>query len=113
MVARTAEEVVVEPGDVVIRQGEPGDHYYVVADGTLEISTDGQLKHTAERGNVFGEVALLADVPRTATVTAASTSTLLAVGRVAFLQAVTGHDSSRQAAWGVVHAMDLRDDLAP
>jgi MFS family permease len=113
MVARAAEEIVVEPGDVVIRQGEPGDHYYVVADGTLEISTDGQLKHTAERGNAFGEVALLADVPRTATVTATSTSTLLAVGRVAFLQAVTGHDSSRQAAWGVVHAMDLRDDLAP
>lgn len=112
-VARMAEEIVVQPGEVLIRQGEIGDHYYVVADGTLEISRNGDLKHTAERGSAFGEVALLADVPRTATVTATRTSTLLAVGRVPFLRAVTGHDSSRQAAWGVVHGMDLGDQINP
>jgi MFS family permease len=110
-VARTAEEVVVERGEIVIRQGDPGDRYYIVADGTLEITSEGQIRHVAERGDGFGEVALLANVPRTATVTATRKSTLLAVGRVPFLLAVTGHDSSRQAAWGVIHAMDLGDQL--
>ncbi len=110
-VARMAEEVVVQPGEVLIRQGDRGDHYFIVADGSLEISSHGELKHTAERGSAFGEVALLADVPRTATVTATRASTLLAVGRIPFLLAVTGHDSSRQAAWGVVHAMHLGDQL--
>jgi MFS family permease len=110
-VARMAEEVVVEAGAVVIREGEPGDRYYIVADGVLEITSKGEIKHVAERGNGFGEVALLANVPRTATVTAKRTSTLLAVERIPFLLAVTGHDSSRQAAWGVVHAMDLGDRL--
>ena len=110
-VARMADEIVVEPGEIVIRQGEPGDRYYIVADGTLEIAREGQIKHVAERGSGFGEVALLADVPRTATVTATRKSTLLAIDRVPFLLAVTGHDSSRQAAWGVVHAMNLGDQL--
>ena len=57
------------------------------------------------RGGGFGEIALLADVPRMATVVAAAPGAVLAIDRIAFLVAVTGHDSSRQAAWGVIHSM--------
>jgi CRP-like cAMP-binding protein len=53
------------------------------------------------RGQGFGEIALLADVPRTATVVAGTDVELLEIQRPAFLTAVTGHDASRQAAWGV------------
>jgi hypothetical protein len=105
VVARTATEVRVVAGQVVIREGDAGDRYYVVADGTLEITRDGYVVRVVERGGGFGEVALLADVPRTATVTATTDCELLAIDRVPFLQATTGHDASRQAAWGVVHAM--------
>ncbi len=105
VVARSATDVAIESGQVLIRQSEPGDRYYVVADGTLEISTDGESVRVVERGGGFGEVALLTAVPRTATVTAVTDCSLLAVDRVPFLRAVTGHDASRQAAWGAVHAM--------
>lgn len=110
-VARSAIEVDLEDGEVVIRQGEVGDRYYFVADGVLEISTSGKTVRVVERGGSFGEVALLADVPRTATVTARGPCALLAIDRVSFLVAVTGHDSSRQAAWGAVHAMGLDGHL--
>ena len=105
VVARTATEVRCAAGDVVIREGDAGDRYYVVADGALEITRSGELVRVVERGGGFGEVALLADVPRTATVTATTDCVLLSIDRVPFLRAITGHDASRQAAWGVVHAM--------
>jgi CRP-like cAMP-binding protein len=66
----------------------------------------------AERGGSFGEVALLANVPRTATITAVVDGELLAIDRGPFLAAVTGHDSSRQAAWGVMRGMRLGFELS-
>jgi MFS family permease len=105
VVARTATEVRYAAGDVVIREGDAGDRYYVVADGELEITRSGEVVRVVERGGGFGEVALLADVRRTASVTATTDCELLAIDRVPFLRAITGHDASQQAAWGVVHAM--------
>ena len=106
-VARSAHHVPVSKGSVVIHQGEPGDRFYAVAGGTFDVIATGEHVHTVERGACFGEVALLADVPRTATVTARVDGELLAVDRVPFLVAVTGSDVSHAAAWGAVHAMDL------
>jgi MFS family permease len=112
-VARSATPVRVGPGDVVIRQGDPGDEFYAVVDGSFDIEMSGHRVRTAERLSFFGEVALLADVPRTATVTASRAGELLAVERADFLIAVTGTDSSRQAAWGVVRALTLETDVVP
>lgn len=100
--ARSAVEVTVAAGDVVITQGEPGDRYYAVADGEFVVSIDGRPVERCGRGDAFGELALLTDAPRAAEVTAASAGALLALDRGPFLVAVTGHDSSRQAAWGVM-----------
>jgi MFS family permease len=105
LVARSAEELHVGPGTTVIAQGEAGDRFYAVADGCFEITVDGHVIAKVERGGGFGEIALLADVPRTAAVESTRAGTLLAIDRAPFLVAVTGHDSSRQAAWGVVHSM--------
>ena len=104
-VARSAIELPVAAGEVVIHQGDSGDRFYAVADGAFDVVMSAVLMRTVRRGEGFGEVALLADVPRTATVTATQPGHLLAIERGPFLIAVTGHDSSRQAAWGVVRSM--------
>jgi hypothetical protein len=106
-VARSAEPVDVPAGGVVINQGDSGDTFYAVCDGAFSVAVDGEHVRDAGRGSCFGEVALLADVPRTATVTAVAGGRLLAVERVPFLVAVTGRDTSRAAAWGFVHAMGM------
>jgi hypothetical protein len=98
-------------GEAIVRQGEPGDRFYAVVHGSLDVVMSGEHIRTAARGSFFGEVALLADVPRTATVTAATDGDLLALDRVPFLVAVTGSDTSRAAAWGVVRSLRLDTDL--
>ncbi|MEQ1872526.1 MAG: cyclic nucleotide-binding domain-containing protein [Ilumatobacteraceae bacterium] len=112
-VARSATAISVEPGEVLVRQGDAGDVFYAVADGSFDIEMSGTYVRTAERLSFFGEVALLADVPRTATVTAKGAGRLLAIHRVDFLTAVTGTDSSRSAAWGVVRSLTLETDVVP
>lgn len=104
-VARGSAEVAVEPGDDLIVQGEPGDRFYAVSDGTFQVHLDGDVVDTVGRGGSFGELALLGDVPRAATVRATSPGSVLAIERQPFLVAVTGHDSSRQAAWGVMRRL--------
>ena len=112
-VARAATTASVPSGDIVVRQGDVGDRFYVVADGAFDVCMSGNHVRTARRGEFFGEVALLADVPRTATVTAETEGTLLAIDRVDFLTALTGTDSSRLMAWSIVDAMDLEPDMLP
>jgi MFS family permease len=80
----------VRAGEVVIRAGEEGDGFYLVGAGELDIDAGGR-HTTARRGDYFGEIALLRDVPRTATVTAAVDSSLLELHRDDFLAVVTGH----------------------
>lgn len=106
-VARVAEPVSVAAGDVVITEGESADRFYAVTDGAFDIVRDGERIRVARRGSCFGEVALLAEVPRTATVTALEDGALLAIDRVPFLVAVTGRDASLAAAWGFVQAMPV------
>jgi MFS family permease len=94
--ATTLVPVSVAAGDVVIREGDPGDRFYVVADGELEVVAE-RLHVTARAGDYFGEIALLRDVPRTATVRAVLDSRLYALEREDFLAAVTGHSGARAA----------------
>jgi MFS family permease len=91
----------VGAGDVVIRAGERGDSFYIVGNGALEITADG-LRTIADEGDYFGEIALLRDVPRTATVTALVDSHLYVLQRDDFLAAVTGHEAARAAGHTVV-----------
>jgi MFS family permease len=89
-------------GAIILRQGETGDRYYLIEVGQAEVAVDGRVTGTLGRGEGFGEIALLRDVPRTATVTAKTDATLHALERDDFLAAVTGHAESAQAADTVV-----------
>ena len=99
----------VEPGEVVVRAGETGDRFYIVGDGELEI-TDGACA-SCHPGDFFGEIALLRDVPRTATVRATAPSDLYALERDDFLAAIT--HSGVRAAGDAVAEQRLSASLAP
>jgi hypothetical protein len=90
--------VDVAAGAVVIREGEAGDRFYLISEGELDVSIAGGHKRILGPGGTFGEIALLRDVPRTATVTAVTDSRLLALDRDVFLQAVTGSRRSARRA---------------
>ena len=89
-------------GERIISEGEHGDRFYVVVDGEIEISLDSGPPRVEGPGSYFGEIALLRDVPRTATVSARTDVELYALEREDFLGAVTGHSASAEAADVVV-----------
>jgi MFS family permease len=95
--------VSVAAGDTVIRAGEVGDRFYIVGSGALEIDAPGR-RVTAGHGDYFGEIALLWDVPRTATVTASSEAVVYALERDDFLAVVTGHSAAHAAGREVAKA---------
>jgi predicted MFS family arabinose efflux permease len=96
--------VTIAKGEAVFRQGDAGDLFYVVEDGRCEIVIDGEKVADAWPGEAFGEIALLRDVPRTATATCLEDTKLLALERDEFIGAVTGHAPSREAADAVIGA---------
>jgi MFS family permease len=77
-------------GETIIREGEPGDRFYVIAEGEVDVTEGGRFRRTEPAGDCFGEIALLREVPRTATVVARTDVDLLALDREEFLAAITG-----------------------
>ena len=91
-----------EPGDVIIRQGDPGDRYFLIARGAVRVEIDGRLVQTQGPGDGFGEIALMRNVPRTASVIAIDNVEVFGLAREPFLAALTGVPASRAAAEAVV-----------
>lgn len=96
--ARAAAPVSFAAGDVLMREGEPGDRYLVLTAGAVEVVQDGRPVRTCGPGEGVGEIALLRRVPRTATVRATAPTTTYALDAEAFVGAVTGHDIAAAAA---------------
>lgn len=87
-VALQLEPVEVQAGTTVLREGEAGDRFYVVESGAVEVVRHGEVVARLAAGDVFGEIALLRDVPRTASVVAVDDCVLQTLDREAFLAAV-------------------------
>lgn len=89
--ARGLSSVHTADGVVVLREGEPGDRFYVIASGSIRVERKGVTLATLGRGDGFGEIALLRDVPRTASCVASGETLLYGLDKATFIAAVTGH----------------------
>jgi CRP-like cAMP-binding protein len=81
-------EKTLQPGDVVIKEGDSGDFFYVVESGAFAITVKGASLSVAQRGATFGELALVYNCPRTATITCKEAGRLWALDRVTFRRMV-------------------------
>jgi CRP-like cAMP-binding protein len=102
-------------GETVFEAGDQGDRFYLIERGEVEVvSGDGVVARLGE-GGYFGEIALVRDVPRTASIRVPEGAELLALDRDEFIAAVTGHAPSAAAADAVVSARitGLRAGLGP
>ena len=99
--ARTLEEEAAAPGTAVCVQGEAGDRFYLVERGTARVVRDGRSVASLGSGDFFGEIALLRDIPRTATVEAVSELDLLVLERGPFLDAIKSARCQIEAARAV------------
>jgi MFS family permease len=102
--ASELQSATYEPGDVIIRDGQPGERFYMIADGRARVCKDGKELRQMGTGESFGEIALLRQVPRTATVIAMSSLQARILTRAEFLAAVTGNAASAEGADEVVSA---------
>ena len=100
--ARALVSVPVAAGMPALSEGEDSDRFYVIESGLVEVTQNGVVLRREGPGEFFGEIGLLRDVPRTATVTAVEDTVLLALGRDDFLAAVTGQREAYLAADDIV-----------
>jgi MFS family permease len=100
--AAELQPVSYEPGDVIIREGEPGDLFYIVVQGQARASKDGEQLNEVTAPGSFGEIALLRRIPRVVSITATSRLEARILSREEFLAAVTGNPESAESADEVV-----------
>ncbi len=100
--AGQCEQVPVPAGRTIVLEGEVGDRFYLIESGTVAVSHEGRELRQEGPGDFFGEIALLRDVPRTATVTAVEDCVLQVLGREDFLAALDGSSEVRTRAEDVV-----------
>ena len=89
--ARVSEDLEVEPGKVLCKEGETGQEFFVIVDGKVKVTRKGRRVATRGGGHFVGEIALLEDVPRTATVTAETPVRLFVLTRRDFRHLLDEH----------------------
>ncbi len=89
--AKVTEDLEVAEGKVLCREGEPAQEFFVIIEGEAEVTRQGRRLSTLSDGDFFGEIALIEDIPRTATVTATKPLRFFVL--------------TRQSFWGMVDRM--------
>ena len=100
--ARRLHTVASAAGDVIVAEGAGSDRFFVIEDGRVEVTQGGRVLRQEGPGDVFGEIGLLRDVPRTATVTSVTPTSLQTLSREDFLEALAHHQDARSAAEDLV-----------
>jgi len=100
--ARSLVDEAAVAGSAIVREGESSDRFLVIRSGRVEVTQDGRHVRFEGPGEFFGEIGLLRDVPRTATVTAVEDTELWSLAREPFLEAVSGTDEAFTAADEIV-----------
>jgi hypothetical protein len=100
--ARQLQPASYPAGSTILAQGDRSDRFYVICSGEVEVTQDGRVLRVQSAGDFFGEIGLLRDVPRTATVTALADTEVLTLDRADFLAAVTRVQEAASAAEDVV-----------
>jgi CRP-like cAMP-binding protein len=104
--AAELEPVVARTGDVLVREGDAGDRFYLIDEGSADVTIAMRAVRRLGPGEYFGEIALLRDVPRTATVTAGSDVLLYSLRRAEFLAAVRSRPASAHAAEAIARSRE-------
>jgi CRP-like cAMP-binding protein len=91
VIARSFKELKYESGDIIVRKGEAGVGFYLMAEGTVEVRSDGKVLSRLGPGQFFGEMALLDGQPRSADVVALEPSKCLALTSWSFKSIVSNH----------------------
>lgn len=104
-VGRLCEEVDIAAGKVVARQGDYGTEFFVIVSGQVSVSRDGEHLRDLGPGDFFGELAMLANIPRTATVTTVSACRFLVLGSREFNSLLHEHPAIQHT---VLHAVAQR-----
>jgi CRP-like cAMP-binding protein len=105
----------VPRGEVIVRQGDPADRFYVIVSGDVEVSVDRTPVRVSSAGECFGETGLMRRLPRNATVRALTDACVVAVDGQAFVDAVTGNSDAFSAAARVIdgHRLHGRSPAPP
>lgn len=101
-IARQLVRITVPAGEVVVREGAESDRFYVIESGGVEVTQARAVLRHEGPGEFFGEIGLLRDVPRTATITTTEDTSLMVLDRADFLGALAGNEEGNRAVDEVV-----------
>lgn len=105
MCQNTLSFIEIAAGETVVAEGDVGDGFFIIEAGTVDVTIRGEHIRTLGAGGTFGEIALLRDIPRTATVRAETPLVLRTIDRDDFVAAVTGHGDARAEADKVISTL--------
>jgi MFS family permease len=106
--AAMLQEHEASDGQTIVVQGESGDTYCILVEGQADVTVDGRHVTTLGPGEGFGEIALLLDTPRTATVRAQGAVRYVTLDRETFLATVTGHEETNRSGQALAQGLLTR-----
>ena len=109
--ATRTDEVQVEAGRTLIRQGSPSDSFYVLLDGEAEVAVDGKARPPLGPGRFFGEISMLDRGPATATVVTKTPARLMVMSHAQFRDAIKANDQLLSHVLSAAADRLRRDDM--